>query len=259
MCIVFSGCVSNKTLITDKYCNYKFYDHHLQCLNATPRIATEIRIYNNREYWLYYKKPKNTSDDQFICACISQRSYLPLRENVIMQNPDNYIDVLNDWTIKQIIIYDIDVNDLESRQGRRVRKSTWASMWAIDETTARNPTDILATTTDLNVINDFLCLFTTDYLQENSYSNYENIKTRSATYSYVRVYFEESDDIVRDSEMRLYYGNNSLDRYITIDTGRSVRRIADPISNDTVINNLPYLFEFVSSATDVKENEQINN
>ena len=105
-----SGCASNRISITDKYCNYKCYDYHLACLNESYPFAYEERYYNDDfadyKYKIVFRKPLNTSDEQFICAHVKWIVMLePGWKNVIMQNPDNYIDVLNDWTIKQIIIY----------------------------------------------------------------------------------------------------------------------------------------------------------
>ena len=126
--------------------------------------------------------------------------------------------------------------------------------------TATIPTEILAITDDQNVFNDFLYLFTADYSQDHNISHVYVSNFIEHYYFAVRVFFEESDDIVWDAYIGLYYDSNSLSRDFVIDTGRTVSGLYTRIDLDyTIINDLPYLFEFISDAIEAKENEQTNN
>ncbi len=236
--ILLSGCNSQEALDVDKYKDYKCFDYHLACLNAYEQKAKTTVEFNDLEYTIWFRKAVDESDEHFICASVRQRHPLASTEIVITQNPENYIDVFEDWTIKSIELYCIDLRSSKP-------------LWDEDEP-ARTPAKILNTTTDSAVSDELIDFITNkdclekyvlqeDYIREIPNENYV---------MYTRVQFNESDNIVWDSCVSSYVSVQTQAQDITIDKGRCPDGIAAPNSLAVSIEDYPNLQERISETID---------
>ena len=241
VCVVgiLSGC--DKTSINpEKYTSYICYDYHLKCLETEGEKAiTEISYQDdltNNEYKqkAWFQKIVGESDDTFIYAEVLSSLPLVPSDKVVMQNPNNYIDIWNDWSIKKIELYYIDGRD------------------PIEQNKAANiPDKIIASTTDLGCLYEFIELVKSSddetekfilpygYVREHMYDGV------GLSY-YIRVYFNESENIIWDSQVTSFLSNESPTRVICVDNGRNPDGIASINSKDVNIGNYEKLFEWIS-------------
>lgn len=194
----------------EKYASYLCYDYHLYCLNAydnTDGIKTEDE--HGLTYQVYYNFAVGESDEEFICARACWYVPLAIPEVLIMQNPEQYVDVWNDWTVKEIVLY---VRDLHDGNLKSIEN---------EDEPARTPSSIVATTTDTVYFTEMKEFATADAPQQfdppDDYVNEIHLKDRYVFY--IRVFFNESANIVWESAVEPYYSEESEDRIICIDNG----------------------------------------
>ena len=242
LALIFTGCNNEGALRANDYKNYKCYDVHLCCLDAyetqvfLPRIEEgEIR------YSVTYRKPVGVSDNQFICASVKE--FLSFPQIVIMQNPDNYVDVLQDWTIKKIELYYV------SHSSDRIEGKS-KPIYEEDEP-ALKPVKIIGTTTDIDVFNEFLeFVLNSNYSMMNDrqngfYDEKKNSEIDDNISIYIRVHFNEAENIVWDSRIAYLSSSETQQRYITIDKSRTPENVASTHLDDACINDLPQLYEWI--------------
>lgn len=234
--ILLSGCNSQKVTQTDKYKEYKCFDYHLACLDAEEEKSKAVVELDGIGYTFLYRKPVGESDEKFICSSVSQQHPLSSPMLVIMQNPNNYIDVFKEWTIKKIELYCVDL------------KST-KPLWDEDEP-ARTPASVMTATTDVTIFNEL-----TNFITDENYSEKYILKGNSKRETpndnyviYIRVHFNESNNIVWDSTVNSYISAQSRD--ITIDKGRTPEGIASPNSLSVSVNSFTNLSSWISATID---------
>lgn len=232
----FSGCGSSNTPDPSKYSEYVCYDYHLACLDAQEQKANTTIEFDDLKYTIWYRKPVGDSDEQFICASVRQQHPLASTAFVIMQNPNNHIDVFEDWTIKSIELYSIDLKN-------------YKPLWDEDEP-ARTPASIISTNTDTVVFGELVNFITNDEYSGKHIMNedFEREIPNDDYVLYIRVHFNESDNIVWDSTVSSYVSHQTVEREITIDKGRIPEGIADRNSLDVSIETCPQLFEWISTS-----------
>lgn len=97
-----TGC-QQEAFDTEKYESYRLYDKFLVCLDSESEASTSVE-YAGKEYHVTFYKVKGVSDDQFIYANIDESIPLAPSHWCVLQNPDNYVDVWSEWTVKEIQI-----------------------------------------------------------------------------------------------------------------------------------------------------------
>lgn len=236
--ISFSGCSNSEKPDPDKYSDYVCYDYHLACLDAHEGKSEAKAFYNDTSYTVWYRKPVGITDEQFVCAWVKGVHPLSTPFLAIMQNPDNYVDVFQEWTVKQIEIYYVDIN----------RSS---HIWEENEP-ARTPIKTLTTVTDELFISEMINFITDeDYngkfeAPEGYYR--ESYNTEESYKLYLRIKFNESENIVWDSEIKSFVSEKDQNRYILIDKGRTTA--FDEGSQYVVINSLDNLTKTISDTID---------
>ena len=232
----FSGCSSSNTPDPSKYSEYVCYDYHLACLDAQEQKANTTIEFDDLKYTIWYRKPVGDSDEQFICASVRQQHPLASTAFVVMQNPNNHIDVIEDWTIKSIELYSIDLKN-------------YKPLWDEDEP-ARTPASIISTNNDTVVWGELVNFITNDEYSEKHILNedFEREIPNDDYVLYIRVHFNESDNIVWDSTVSSYVSHQTVEREITIDKGRLPEGIAAPSSHYVSIKDFPQLFEWISTS-----------
>lgn len=238
LAILLSGCSANGAHEVDKYKDYKCFDYHLACLDAHEQKMNTTVEFDDIKYTIWYRKPVGESDEQFICASVKQQHPLSSTEIVIMQNPDEHIDVFSDWTIEKIELYCIDL---------RSSKPLWD-----EEEPARTPAKVLNTNTDAVVLDEFINFLTSEAYTEKYILN-ENYKREIPDDDYVmyiRVHFNESENIVWDSLVNCYVSELTYARDIIIDKGRCPEGIAAPSSLTVSIEDFSNLQKWISGTID---------
>lgn len=236
--ILLTGCAAKDSIDVNKYKDYKCYDYHLACLDAYEQKAKAIVEFEDLKYTIWYRQAVSESDVQFVCASVSQRHPLASPSLVILQNPNDYVDVFKDWSIKSIELYRIDLRNS-------------ITLWDEDEP-ARTPASIISTNADTVVFDELVNFVTNDEYSEKYILNedFERELYNDDYRMYIRVHFNESDNIVWDSEINSYVSHQTTSREISIDKGRLPDGIAAPNSHDVPIEDFPRLFEWISTSID---------
>lgn len=234
--LLISGCSSSNAPDPSKYSEYVCYDYHLACLDAYAQTAYTTVEFDDLKYGIKYRKPVGESDEQFICALVGQKHPLSSPRIIIMQNPNYYIDVFKDWTIKSIELYSKDL---------RYPKPLWD-----EDEPARTPSKVLNANTDAVVFDEFINFITGDEYSEKHIRNedFEREIPNDDYVLYIRVHFNESDNIVWDSTVNSYVSHQTTAREISIDKGRLPEGIASPSSLTVSIKDFPQLFEWISTS-----------
>jgi|GEM_PF-5163033 len=228
---------------TNQYDEYICYDYHLACLDAENEKFSSVIEYEGVEYHATFRKPVGISDKKFICASVRSYQTLDFPEIVIMQ-PSPHIDVLKEWSIKKIEIYSEDL------------KTT--KLLHQEEEPSRTPNKILNVCSDSDIFGQFINLITNTYNSEKftvpegfSREKYNEDEFGNETLLlYIRIHFNESENIVWDSTINSYISENSSFRYITIDKGRTPSGIAHESSKYISTENFQILHNWISYTID---------
>ena len=98
---------------TEKYESYVLYDCHLECLDWETEANASV-VYANRTYNVTFCKVKGEPEDQFIYANIADLTPFSPSGWFVLQNPENYVDIWSEWTVKEIQIYTEEEVEAES-------------------------------------------------------------------------------------------------------------------------------------------------
>ena len=241
--LVLTGCSNKETIKGSDYSRYKCYDTHLFCLDAQDKIGYYSKKLDREWYSFKFRKPVGVSDEQFICARVEHR--FSQVDIVVMQNPQNYVDVLQDWTIKEIEIYyiSLDYNRIEGAS-KKIED---------EEEPARTPMRIIASTTESLIFEEFkdfvLCPDTVDGVTIRPTWGYNDKGFESEIHEsvkvYIRVHFNEAENIVWDSEIRCVIDEENKNRYIRIDKGRSTMGYSMSLEAYVDINEWSNLYQWI--------------
>ena len=200
-----------------QYKSYKRYDYHLKCFDKEDYITEQIQAkyvdYRGQKYKgnVSLQKISGVDDDQFVYAywertTQSDNSLKYSDYEMVMQNPDNYIDVIKDWTITKIEII------------------RYGNAEELDYHEDESDKNIISSTTDDEVLSDLKkCI-----LNEKDEEEFREFYTYSGDYysddflrTYIRVHFAESDNIVWETEFNRYLSDKKDSSLIYVDTGRN--------------------------------------
>lgn len=229
------GCSAQETFDADTYSQYKCYDYHLACLDAVEQKASTSLEKDDVEYTISYRKPIGESDEQFICASVRLNSPLATPDLVVMQNPNSYIDVFAEWTIKKVELYCENLKNTKP-------------LWEEDEP-SKTPSEILNASTDAAVFNDLISFITDEDRSEKYIPNAgftQEIPNDDYTI-YIRIHFNESENIVWDSPVYSYVSDKTQVRDITIDKGRFPNGISTSSALFVSVGEYPYLTDWIAT------------
>lgn len=243
LAVLLSGCKSDpyahSTPDPEKYASYQCYDPHLFCLDAYK--LTDSTLVENElglTFKITYRYAVGESDEEFICANVTLNYFMAFPDVRILQNPQRYVDVWNDWTIKEIKIYVQDLHD-----------DDFVSLYKETEP-ARTPTKVLASATDADCFADMKA-FATDgaaegYICPDDYYNEMHVDDGRYRF-FIRVSFNESKNIVWDSEISSYCSEATGERIICIDNG-TMSNLFESDSKNVNISQFDKLNSFVADA-----------
>ena len=226
-----SACGKGTDMDPEKYSNYVCYDSLLTCIGDISETV-EIKRNTGRTYRFTYRKIPDVSDDQFIFTTmypVSAFNLLGTPEfkdiSYVFQNPDNYIDVLEEWTIKEIQIYYRD-------HAQRLKDEEENSCYP-------RTTGILATTNDETCIQELLSFITIEedicygdelLKREDFQVTYYDWDGNSevSTELYIRIIFNESEYIVWNTMVHGISNQYNQDElYFQINRDRTVWDVTD--------------------------------
>lgn len=241
---VTSDAVEEELPDPEKYANYCLYDYNLYCLDAEN--GTSSVLYNGGPFRAHYRKVVGESDEQFVSATMTQmmgsRNWA-----LVFQNPEDYVDVWAEWTIKEMQVYyyyrNFSIHEPNDEE----------------EEPCRTPHGILLSSTDA-VIAEELKTFATD--ENYTFSRYSSQDTfEKVVYDgnnplmVIRVYFNESETIVWDAVVNCYADVATNERYFSI--YRSTYEHAEgnvldlnSMASEVAVLNLPALEAFLMEAVD---------
>ena len=226
-----------------QYKSYKRYDYHLKCFDKedyiTEQIQTKYEDYRGVKYKgkVSLQKISGVDENQFVYA-YWERTIKPgnsvkyFNYETVMQNPDNYIDVIKDWTITKIEIIGYG----------NAKESDYKE----DESDKK----IISSTTDEEVLSDLKkCI-----LNEKDEEEFKKFYTYSGDYysdgyrAYIRVHFAESDNIVWETEFDRYLSDETNSSLIYVDTGRNSRSYWNNSTSFSLIYKYPNLKNWIDNA-----------
>lgn len=228
--VIALSVVMVKKIINDnhfeKYGSYECYDYHLVSLKTTSTRASNI--------FISYSDIKDAPREQFVSVhSVDWPTVMfnTLISTYVYQNPDDYVDVLNDWTISKIEVFSTgdgyDTNNPQIDLGDRV----------------------VATSSDGSVASELVEFvknddYSTDAKRPTDYA-YENFDKGQLR---IRVHFEEAEYLVWESDIECYRPDGSSKWWIELDKGKISGKDIEKISAS--VGDLDKLYEFFSDAAD---------
>lgn len=239
--ICLYACNATPSLDVDKYEDYICYDYHLYCLDAYNESVSVKKEINNFRYNFVYRYPVNETDDQFVCASIKRQfMFFAAGTNIrVLQNPNQLIKVWEQWTIKEVQIYYMDI-----ATSLPLEK---------EEAPARTPTKIINATTNADIISELKSFVSSKKTIESSAAeNYQcKISEDLMEYDYqwyVRVLFNESKNIVWETEIRSCYSAETGECLIMLDNGTETDIFYSAQQQWFSLDDYPVLSTFVADA-----------
>ena len=202
---VLMGSVSCSRIIED-YKDYCCYDYHLRYLNASKGIGKYKfeSEENNTTYMLEYRKIIGENQTEIIGATVSATlGWLSSSCDRVLQNPQTYVSIIDEWTIEKIQFYIYDITKSEEQN-------------VIFESSDSD---------DIEAFRSFLSLedriiFDIDSTYADGYEREFLIKDNEKRLN-LRIVFSESENIVWETEIQGYFNPSTKERIFAIDLGKS--------------------------------------
>ena len=191
----------------EEYTNYVYYDYHLMALKTTGRTtAARLNKEGQSSCAARYNKIPGESEEQFLSVTFTHPGVWASVYIGVVQNPDNYVDPWRDWTIEKI-----EIGYVERTFGEEEGVEYYLAM-----------KEVLSSTSDSACIAEFknFVLDGNESSTDRDKSKIENDDLYNVRSEFcIRVYFEESENIVWVSELQDVYSSELNDRIIYLDRG----------------------------------------
>ena len=178
-----------------KYNQYICYDHHLRFLETGGR---SIHAQPEKSSSVRYRKGAGVDANMFVSADLL--GIFDLSLPIIVQNPDKYADVLNAWTVQEIVLY------AESK-----RDPVWDKSYDPDMRNA-----VYSQTIDPTVISDLRTLIGSDTNEVQSRNDFPD-EELNGDVLHLQIRFAECDNLVWDAVLESYLFDGG--RRILIENG----------------------------------------
>lgn len=241
--LVSGGCSLKKELNAEDYQDYICYDTGFCALNVYQKGAVGVIDYTDADghsgrQRVIYRKIKNVRDEQFVH--VSTYGLMEQSERYILQNPDNYVDIWNDWTVESIAFYYLKCKD-PSKQ----------------ECPAPKPDRVISTTEDERCLAEIKALALNKSAAENSVlpkitEDLPSGEEFGNIYSLrIRVHFKESDNIVWDIGCKSYRPETGESRTVKIEMSTEEARTELKKSNaEVTVDDESCLYKWISTEID---------
>ena len=165
-----------------KYNQYICYDHHLRFLETGGR---SIHAQPEKSSNVRYRKGAGVDANMFVSADFL--GFFASAAPIIVQNPHDFVDVLAEWTAKEIVLY------AESK-----RESVWENSYDPDMRNA-----ICSQTIDPTVISDLQTLIDSDTNKVQLRNDFPD-EELNGDILHLQIRFAESDNLVWDAVLKSY-------------------------------------------------------
>lgn len=201
-CIFSSG-----SRMIEDYKDYRCYDYHLRYLDVSNGIGKYKfkSAENNTTYMLEYKNIVGEDQSEIIGATVSETfGWLSSRYDRVLQNPQTYVSIIDEWTIEKIQFYVYDVANAEE-QAVIFESSDSAAIESFKTTMSEK--ELVVFDVDSNYAEGY----------EREFSKKDNEKQL-----HLRIVFSESENVVWETEIKSYLNSSVNERIFAIDLGKSV-------------------------------------
>ena len=182
-----------------KYKDYVCKDYHLVHLGNGERNGTYQIDIGTNPYIFHYFKIRDISDDKVIAAQMCTNVLFIDRYEGVMQSPDYQIDILNEWTIKGILIYYIDSTEREITMASGFGENLIEEIRGLE----LNQEPIGG-----------------NYYSATHFAEYKESFLKIRPHTYLRVIFEESEDIVWETYVDIAQSAYDKSKYmVTLECG----------------------------------------
>lgn len=186
---------------TEIYADYKCYDQNLRSINSYwPKGRYSVKDKDEDYIYRYvYTKIIGESDEMFIDVKRGKQRFLEysVTDNGVYQNPNSYVDVIAEWSIKEIILCGIGSDEK------------------------------LTATKSEDIFSELKYLVADSKRAENATD--EDLKSYETRW-YLCVIFDESKNIVWDSAVTVYFDMSVNCHMIMISDGRGEKIVIPPES-----------------------------
>lgn len=194
----------------DAYADYVCRDYHLVCTSKEEYQGVYSIDYKGVTYRCDYYSIEGVSDEQFIFARVQPRLLGVPGENYILQSPENEIDVLDEWTMRKYEIYYTDSNEEENQD---------VSIYDDREELIKR---VVLSDSKEDVLQE-LKETLANVEEETNFridSGYKRIYPGEAVRYYLRIYFDEAEEIVWETKLVFYQSKtDDSDIIIILDNG----------------------------------------
>lgn len=231
----------------DKYSSYQRYDYHLKCFSKEDHITDRFDIKyvddgDGSEYHgvkVRFQKISGVNDEQFVYSYWERPVILgAFNEETLLQNPDNYVDVLKDWTVSKIEFIYYDNRHYYPDKGIVIEQKT--------EETVK----IFLSTDDDKIISDLKSCILNDKTEDElkKYNEYDGNYLQDRFSTHIRIHFKESDNIIWETEVYRYSSIEKEDSLIYIDVGRETTGFVDNRYVESQIFKYPELQNWIEES-----------
>lgn len=205
--MMISSCSTQVPTTTD-YESYVCYDANLTFTKVGKKLGMNtVEVVQDDEYvYIYWKIPGETTE-QFVA--VNAIEYVLMfggnRVQQILQNPDHFINVLEDWTVKEIQVCRWDLGDQ-----RYIR--------SYSKLPSDRNLEIKSVTSEQEIIDELDTFMTCEDLIVKKITNpngYKSDKSSNERF-YLRIVFHESKNIVWECQIRPYSNDSSRLFYLEL-------------------------------------------
>ena len=202
-CAAIGSCIESQKKNTDNdaYVNYICRDAQLVCIDKGDWLGWHIIDVGTSGFNFYYRNIDDFSEGEFVSAKIEPRYFFPYQKDIVLQSPENKINVLQDWTIKKLELYYFDENEFANSQKEGiVTKDEMVTHSIANVSDDKLIAELKDVWTHIDNTDDFRNdKLGTMYNSEDVFSEADELIEL-----YIRAYFEESESLAWDSEIRIY-------------------------------------------------------
>lgn len=224
----------------DTFKDYRCYDYHLRYLDSGKILGKYSLEYDSYKYDISYRRIKNEDINNFVAACAKWDVVLASPEICVLQNPDTYFSVIDNWTIEKIQFYVVDTNS-EPLMTNFYKKDKRQVIYESSESEYINSIKALITQKEFIKFE-----YSSDFYDEF----YEDGNGKKL---YMRLVFSDSDNIVWETEICSYAKSSLSERRFSIDVGDKISGYCDKSVKFTEIDKDDVLYSLIWDVVDTIE------
>lgn len=193
-----------KKTLNDKYVDYVCRDIHLVSLNQGEEDGYYYVENEMGEYCCVYYLIDGEDANEFILSSTTYNHFGAVGRDLVFQSSENKVDVLNEWNVQSCEVYYYDINE-----GTNKEANIFTDRRELIQHT-------IVTISDDRLLQE-VCALLADKEEDSNFlkkdENYSSIYPPYKRY-YVRIRFEESENIVWETEIRFYRDKEDESKWV---------------------------------------------